>query len=129
MRSMSIFLPVYMPATNIGSTPAAFSQKLVKAFEAFARDRAVFMVRSEAHQMLGFDPGTQHPPALRRYDIVTTDAEDRTADVVASEILARAIVDFMGKDGSVMTLSAGRYAAINMETTALMELGEDPWAE
>ncbi len=122
MRSFVLFLPVHQPAANLGATPAAFPQKLVKGFEAYVRDRAIFMVRSHADQMLGFDPGTQHAPALRRYDIVT-------ADYVASEILARAIMDFYGEKGSVMTLSAGRYAAINMETAALMELGEDPWAE
>ena len=126
MRSISIFLPVHQPTQNLGSTPVSFPQKVVKGFEAFVRDRAIFMVRSHADQMLGFDPNTQHPPALRRYDIVL-DVPEETGRL--GDILARAIVDFAGPKGSVMTQSAGRFAAIDAETAALIELGEDPWSE
>jgi len=126
MRSISIFLPVHQPTQNLGSTPVSFPQKVVKGFEAFVRDRAIFMVRSHADQMLGFDPNTQHAPALRRYDIVLAGEEE---DIWLSEVLARAIVDFAGQNGSVMTQSAGYFAAIDAETAALIELGEDPWFE
>lgn len=121
MRVYTIFLPVHQPVTSLGATPAAFPARVVREFEAFVRGCTVFFVRSHADEMLGFDPTTQHAPALRRYEF-------EASVNVAGEIICRAMKDFVGGRG-LTCVSRGEVKCMTKDHAEDMVLGVDPWDE
>lgn len=146
MITLSVLVPVYQPATNMGATPPAYSQKTVKAFEAFVRERSIFFTRTALDCMTGFDPQTQHAPAYRRYDIVC-DGEafvlkrdqdgkaipvkkgegfEKTVCVPAVDILVRAVKDF---GEPVRAWRDGEFGTISAESVEELQAGIHTWCE